>query len=273
MPVREHGPGPAATVARVEVTERFADLVAEDDFPLDEAALLIARHGDPTCDVDAGLASLDDIADHVAEPTVEALTTTLFGRYGFVGDQVDYYDPRNSYLHEVLARRRGIPITLSVVLMEVGRRIGVRLDGVGTPAHFLTRTSAEPAVYVDAFAGGTHLSRRDLDTLFARLAPGVDLEPYLGSLPPVAIVSRILGNLVGVHRRRNDRDGLLWATRLRTLLPDASADDRRAYAGALAASGDFVLAAKVLESVVAAGDAADPDGELAQARRLRARLN
>lgn len=257
----------------VEATERFADLVSERHFPLDEAALLIARHGDPGCDIDAALAALDELAAAVEEPTLDSLTRTLFVGRGFQGDHADYYDPRNSYLHEVLARRRGIPITLSVVLMETGRRAGVPLEGVGTPAHFLTRTITAPVVYVDAFAGGRRMDRTELEGFFARVAPGIDVEPYLGALEPVQIVRRILGNLAGVHRQRHDRDSLLWTTRLRTLLPGASAEDQRSYAGALAACGDFVQAAKVLESVVAAGDAADPDRELGQARSLRARLN
>jgi regulator of sirC expression with transglutaminase-like and TPR domain len=258
----------------VELTERFADLVTRPSFPLDEAALLVAAHADPTCDIAANLARLDDLASSVPEPTIEALTTTLFGSWGFVGDQVDYYDPRNSYLHEVLERRRGIPITLSVVLIEVGRRAGVTLAGVGTPAHFLTcTTSAEPRRWIDAFAGGRVLDRAELDDQFSRLAPGIDLDPYLDPVTPAQVVGRILANLVTIHRHRNDRTALLWATRLRTLVPGTTPDDRRAYGGALAACGDFVRAAKVLESLVADGHAGDPDDTLAQARRLRARLN
>ena len=190
-----------------------------------------------------------------------------------MGDQVDYYDPRNSYLHEVLARRRGIPITLSVVLIEVGRRAGVPLAGVGTPAHFMTCTTAGPRRWVDAFAGGRILDRADLDDQFSRLAPGIDLDPYLEPVQPGQIVARILANLVAIHRQRNDRTGLLWSSRLRTLVPGSTPDDRRAYGGALAACGDFVRAAKVLESLVQDGHASDPDDELAKARRLRARLN
>ena len=257
----------------MEVTERFADLVSQPAFPLDEAALLIAAHADPGCDIAANMARLDELARSVPEASLPALTTSLFGRWGFVGDQVDYYDPRNSYLHEVLERRRGIPITLSVVLIEVGRRAGVALAGVGTPAHFMTCTTAGPRRWVDAFAGGRILDRAELDEQFSRLAPGIDLEPYLAPVQPQQVVARMLSNLVAIHRQRNDRTALLWASRLRTLVPGATADDRRAYGGALAACGDFVRAAKVLESLVADGEVSDPDDELAKARRLRARLN
>lgn len=257
----------------MELTERFADLVAAPSFPLDLAALLIAAHADPSCDVDASLARLDGLAAEVPGPDLDDLTRTLFGVHGFVGDQVDYYDPRNSYLHEVLERRRGIPISLSVLLVEVGRRCGVPLAGVGTPAHFLACTTTGPRRWIDAFAGGKVLDRAELDEQFARLAPGVDLEPYLDPVPPAQVVARMLANLVAVHRHRNDRASLLWATRLRTLVPGATAEDRRAYGGALAACGDFSRAAKVLESLVEDGAVDDPDDELARARRLRARLN
>lgn len=258
----------------MEVTERFADVVARDPIPLDEAALLIGAHAEDRSDpVADGLRRLDDLADRVPQPGLETLLATLFGAEGFTGDTEDYYDPRNSYLQEVLRRRRGIPITLSVVAMEVGRRVGVQLAGVGTPAHFVTRTLGPDPRFVDAFGGGRILDRAELDGLFEVVAAGVDVGPYLDPLPPVDIVRRILANLVGIHRRRGDRDGLLWTTQLRTLLPDATADDQRAFGGALAAAGDFVRAAKVLESIVDDGRAVDPERELAEAARLRARLN
>ena len=83
----------------------------------------------------------------------------------------------------------------------------------------------------------------------------------------------MLGNLIAIHRRLGDRDGLLWVTQLRTLMPGSSPDDHRTFGGALAASGDFARAAKVLESIVDDGHAVDPQRELAEAQRLRARLN
>ena len=155
----------------------------------------------------------------------------------------------------------------------MGRRLGIEIDGIGTPAHFVVRTTAEPHRYVDAFGGGRILDRGELDDLFAVLVPGIDITPHLTPLPAPEIIRRVLGNLVAVHRQRGDREGLLWATQLRTLVPGCDADDRRVFGGALAASGDFVRAAKVLESIVDEGQASDPERELAQAQRLRARLN
>lgn len=256
----------------MEATERFADVVLRDPVPLDEAAFLIGAHGDPTCDVQAGRDALDRLASDVGTGDLESLLVVVFGELGFSGDRDDYYDPRNSYLHEVIRRRLGIPITLSVLLMEIGRRSAVPLVGISTPAHFITRV-ADDDRYVDAFAGGLVMDRDELETRFATLAPGIDLDPYLEPAGSCDILRRILANLIGIHRSRSDRDGLLWAAQLRTLLPGATADDHRIFGGALAAAGDFARAAKVLESLVDDGQADDPDRALHEAHRLRARLN
>jgi regulator of sirC expression with transglutaminase-like and TPR domain len=260
-------------VPDVELTERFADVVVREPLPLDEACALIGAHGEPRCDVDETLERLDAIADRVGSPDLDGLCATLFGDCGFAGDRGTYHDPRNSYLHQVLERRRGLPITLSVVLMEVGRRVGVDVVGIGTPAHFLTRTREEPHRYVDAFGGGRVLDRGELAQLFAAIAPGLRIDRHLAPVVPTDIVRRVLTNLVAVHQRRHDRDALRWSAELRTMVPGSSADDHRSFGAALAASGDFVRAAKVLESIVEDGRASDPEQELAEARRLRARLN
>lgn len=267
-------PRPGGTVPRVELTERFADIVAAPTVALDEAALVIGAHADPSCDVAEGLAALDGLADQVGTADLDALLATLFGVDGFRGDRQTYYDPQNSYLHRVLERRRGIPVTLSVVLIEVGRRAGIELAGIGTPAHFLVRTDHDgQRRYIDAFGEGRVMDRPGLDALFRAIAPGVEVGPHLQPLASIDIVRRMLANLVAIHRGRGDRDALRWATELRTLLPDASAADHRVFGGALAACGDFQRAAKVLESIAASGVADDPARELADAQRLRARLN
>ena len=257
----------------MEATEQFADVVARDPVPLDEAALLIGAHASPGLDVAAGLERLDELAASVPQPSVETLLATLFGAEGFLGDAENYYDPRNSYLHEVIERRRGIPITLSVIAIEVGRRLEIGLDAIGTPAHFLTRTRESTPRFVDAFGGGRLLERTDLDAFFGQLVPGVEIEPFLVPLHPLDVIRRILANLTAIHRRGGDREALLWTTQLRTVIPGSTADDQRTFGGALAASGDFARAAKVLESIVDGGRASDPERELAEAQRLRARLN
>ena len=257
----------------MELTERFADVVGRKPLALDEALAIIGAHGDAGCDVDGTLRRLDEIAASVPGAGLDNLLASIFGHWGFTGDDDDYYDPRNSYLHDVLERRRGIPVTLSAVLIEVGRRVGVTIHGVGTPAHFLTVVEGPVPRYVDAFGGGKVLDREQVHELFAVLVPGTDVSPFLVALPSAEIVRRVLGNLIAIHRRLGDRDGLLWTSQLRTLVPGSSPEDERTFGGALAASGDFARAAKVLESLADRDDAPDPEQALAEARALRARLN
>lgn len=260
----------------MDLTDRFADAVLGDAVALDAAALLLAAHGDPACDVEASLDRLDGIAAEVPgaaqQADLAAVCHHLFSTMRLAGDRASYYDPRNSYLHLVLERRLGIPISLSVVLIEVGRRLGLELHGVSTPGHFIV---AHPRTdqWIDAFDGGRILDRTGVDRLFARIAPGVAIEPYLAPVSPVDVLRRMLSNLLGIFQQCNDRDGLLWASRLRTVLPGAGADDLRPYAGALVANGQFVQAAKVFEDLAGRDDVADPEGELARAARLRARMN
>lgn len=257
----------------MDPTERFAEVVAADSIPLDLAAVLIGAVGDPDCDVAAAIGALDDLAATVRESSLPGLLEALFDTAGFHGARRSYYEPENSFLHEVVARRVGIPISLSVVTMEVGRRVGVRLAGVGTPAHFMVRTVDEAEVtFVDAFAGGRCHDRDSMEDLFGSIAPGIALDPYLAPLPTADILRRMLTNLVINYRRLGDRDGLLWSSALRTMLPDCDVSHLREYSAALAASGDYARAAKVRESLATlpGGDAAR---ERAEADQLRARLN
>ena len=109
----------------MDLTDRFAELLArpEPEIPLDEAALLIAAHAHPDLDLDARLAQLDALAASAAGLSADELATRLFVTEGFTGNESDYGDPRNSFLDDVLDRHLGIPITLSVVMLEVGRRV------------------------------------------------------------------------------------------------------------------------------------------------------
>ena len=255
-------------------TDEFARVVRLDPLPLDRAALLLAAHADPACDLDRALDQLDEIAGLVERADVAGLRDAVFGRCGFVGDQRSYYDPRNSYLHTVLDRRRGIPITLALVVLEVGRRVGVPVHGVATPGHFVVGTSE--GRFLDAFDGGRLLDRDGLERVVHAVVPGVDISPHLRPCEPVDILRRMLHNLVAIHERSAARDALRWSTELRALLPGASLGDRHAHAGALAACGAFADAADVLDALALDGAVAGAEaaGELeAAAARMRARLN
>src|SRR5439155_20561951 len=197
----------------MDPTARFTELVrrADDDIPLDEAALLIAAHGRPGVDVAAGLAALDEVAAGCGAHTFAGWRARLFDELGFTGNDRDYYEPANSFLDVVLERRTGIPITLAVVGIEVGRRIGVPLAGVGMPGHFLVRHDGDgDPVFVDAFSGGRLLDEAGCEALFRSHQPaGAAFDPaYLDPVRPRAIVERMLANLRAVYAARRDPDGL-----------------------------------------------------------------
>ncbi len=155
----------------MQATDRFREVVsgAEAAVPLDEAALLIAAHAHPGLDVHAELAKLDALAESCFAPTLDALTRHLFVDLGFRGNRRQYYDPRNSFLDDVVARRIGIPISLSVLAIVVGRRLGVPLAGVGLPGHFLVRDRVDAEVFVDPFDGGAVLDRAGCERAFRRV--------------------------------------------------------------------------------------------------------
>lgn len=275
-----------ATVTTVNVTQRFIALVGGPGGvgPLDEATLLIAAHARPGLDVAAERSRLDELAAGVAAPTLDALRTHLFGELGYAGNQVDYYDPRNSYLDQVVKRRVGIPITLAVLMLEVGRRIGVPLAGVSMPGHFVVRDKVDRDVFVDPFARGAVVDRTTIEARFrASQPPDAAFDPaYLDPVPASAVIARMLANLDAIAAARSDRAMLEWVVRLRVAMPGAPASLHRRLSGVLAARGRFDAAADVLERLDALGisaletDASGVDGrpdDLALAHRLRARLN
>lgn len=207
----------------MEHRERFTDAVRrpDEEIPLDLAWALVTAHAHPMVDPDGLLVRLDDLAAGCRAPTLDGLMAHLFAEQGFTGNRDDYYDPRNSYLDEVLDRRLGIPITLAVLTMEVGRRLGVPVAGVGMPGHFLLRDRVDPEVFVDPFRGGAVLGRDDCAALFRRLhGPSAELDPaWLEPIDRSAIVARILANLARVFQHRRDGAGLLWARDLQAQLP------------------------------------------------------
>jgi regulator of sirC expression with transglutaminase-like and TPR domain len=252
-----------------DMTARFAELVARQDHPLpvDEALLLIAAHADPNLDIEAQKRRLDELAAQVEEPTVEGLCHLLFERLGFAGDHRTYYAAENSLLPCVLDRRLGIPLSLSLLTIEVGRRCDVKVDGIGMPGHYLVRPAGQTDRYVDVYDGGRVLDVDGCHELFERVQAGVPWDvKYLRPDAPWARVSRTLGNLAGAYRRSGDRDALRWTLQLSLLLPSGSDRERRELGLLLGAAGRYAEAATVLE-----GSGTEADAEAAL--RMRARLN
>lgn len=255
----------------VDPTEQFLRVVrrADDVIALDEAALLIAAHDHPV-DVDAQLRRLDDLAG-AAPADADALARFLFNERGFAGNEVDYADPRNSYLDEVLRRRLGIPISLSLLMLEVGRRRGLELHGVGMPGHFLV--GVDPGRFVDPFRGGMPLDEAGCRAQFERLRPGAPWHAsYLAPVGPRAILVRTLSNLVHTFVERAPADAV-WALRLRLAVPGVEPGERREAAALLGTLGRFAEAAAALDEVADELDATGAAQAREDAARLRARAN
>ncbi|MBI5517303.1 MAG: tetratricopeptide repeat protein [Deltaproteobacteria bacterium] len=260
----------------------LVELFAHGDPAPEDAALVLARDFCPDLDPERTLASLDSLAEtlrgrlgHAQDVRSQAavLGTWFHDELGFRGNETDYYDPRNSYLHEVLARRTGIPITLAVVLQALGRRAGLDVQGVGFPGHFLVRLGGPLGVLLDPFFGARLLDREALVTLARRaLGPEGVLRPeHLEPVSTRALATRMLMNLKNLHERRQDhRAALVVCDRLVDLtgLPEPRRD-RGLHAlalGALAAA-EADLQAYLDARGPAAPDARSVRAALAQARR------
>jgi regulator of sirC expression with transglutaminase-like and TPR domain len=196
---------------------RFVELVAAPEPPLDEAALAIAAGADPDLDPAPWLAELDRLAEGVG--SVDDLVARLFAEEGFTGNSADYSDPRNSLLPEVLTRRTGIPITLAVVAIEVGRRAGIALEGVGMPGHFLVRVAGTDR-HLDVFEGGRRLGLAECEARF-RASTG-SRAPFGRHLLPRTstrdVLVRMLENLRAVYRTRGTAEDREWVLRMRLAL-------------------------------------------------------
>ncbi len=221
--------------------EDFAALAAAGErTDLARAALAIARIAYPDLDPAPYLRQLDDLAAAVRprlypqaspEAAVSELAGYLFGECGFRGNQEEYYDPRNSYLNDVLERRTGIPITLSVVLIETGARLGLGIEGVGFPGHFLVRVAGSRGpLLLDPFYGGRPIGERELlaryRTFVGSDAPALPPDALATTGTP-AILTRMLRNLLRAYLDQKDHALALAAADLLLVLVPDSADEVR----------------------------------------------
>lgn len=264
------------------------ELLRRDDVsvPLDLAALQIANIEYPDLQLDPFLVLLHSHAsefservnaDTPGEDFVDLFNAYLFDELGFCGNGEDYYDPANSCLNEVLVRRTGIPITLSVVYMEVARRLGRRVHGVGLPGHFLVCfDESDYHAYLDPFHAGQTLSAEECFDL-AREATGMDLADDESMLAPVSkrhIVIRMLNNLRAVYFQRNDPER---ASKVLDLLIESSPESAEEYKqrGVCRAQLGLLDAAEedlqsYLRLAPGAGDRTQVAAELDRLRKLRA---
>ena len=229
--------------------EPFAELLGREDERIDLArgCLMIAEDAYPGLDVEGYLAEIERMAlrlraglaqDVGAEERVVALNQFLFEDLGYAGNIHNYYDPRNSYLNEVIDRKTGIPLTLSILYMEIGRRIGLPLQGVSFPGHFLVRLRLRGGMLVlDPFSGGAPQSEAELRQRLQRVIPAgvadnvpvaeLPLDQFLEPASNRQILARMLRNLKGIYREADRPQSMLEVlNRMLLVAPDASGELR-----------------------------------------------
>lgn len=223
-----------------EIRQQFAAqaALADDEIDLARAAFLIAATEYPSLEVEQQLGVLDSLAAAAstrlgdrsnALACVNALSEYLFDELGFHGNQEDYYDPRNSFLNDVLSRRLGIPITLALVCIEVGKRLGVPLVGVGMPGHFLLKHWDEQELFIDPFNRGIILTEEECAQRLGQVTQSnVAWDPrYVATVNNRDYVTRILRNLKGIYLSRTDHSRALSIVELMLILQPAAIEERR----------------------------------------------
>ncbi len=220
----------------------FEVLLALEDSEIDlaEAALVIAKDEYPDLQVASYLEKIDQFAldiaaqltaDSNAETIISTLNQYLFDELGFKGNMEDYYDPRNSLLNDVIDRRCGIPISLSIIYLETGRRLGLDLEGICFPGHFLVRFNVgHGTIILDPFFGGISLSEDELDFRLSRLSDQDSHDPLDELLAPASnksILERVLRNLRGIYMQNATHDKALNASnKILSLIPDSAQEYR-----------------------------------------------
>lgn len=204
-----------------DISARFRELVErpEEQIDLAEGALLIAKSTNHELDVGHYLTRIDELGNTLGRRLPQSATDTerilalnrfLFEEQGFGPNVDDYYDLRNSFLNEVLERKVGIPISLCIVYMEVGRRIGLRVDGVSFPGHFLVKcTVSEGTVILDPYRNGISLSMQDLQERLREARGGevsrAIVAAMLVSASKKEVLARMLRNLKAIYLEKGDR--------------------------------------------------------------------
>jgi regulator of sirC expression with transglutaminase-like and TPR domain len=227
--------------------ESFAAALKQPDIDLARACLMIAQDAYPGLDIEHYVAEIEGLAARLrarlpkgagAEEGVIALNEFLFQDLGYRGNADDYYDPRNSYLNDVIERRTGIPITLSVLYMELAQRIGLACEGVSFPGHFLVRVKMRGGVLIlDPFTGGAPQSEPELRTRLQRVIPedaaggvavaDLPLDQFLEPATKRQILLRVLRNLKAIYRDADRPERLLEVlNRMLVVHPDAPAELR-----------------------------------------------
>ena len=254
----------------MDLPDRLRRFVVEPGaVPVESALLSLAacRPG-PPIDEQSAVATLDETAATVVTPDVEGVCAAVFGHAGFAGDDADYHAADNSLLDRVIARRVGMPITLAVVVLAVARRVGVTVDPIGAPGHFLLH-DPERGEYRDPFAGGQRIDEGALRSALDRSHPAAGADRLLTPIGDDAIVSRVLNNLQNTYASRDAR-GLDWVLAARLALPPSLHGDPLVLATLCEQRGRYDDAAAILERLA---ERVGDDELRRRARRLAVRLN
>lgn len=212
---------------------------SDQKIDLAKAALYFALEDDTEFDPDEYLNTLDIMADDVRETLPETLyplqiiksiNNYLYNDLGFTGNAIDYYDPRNSFLNQVIERRTGIPITLSLIYLEIAKRINFPMVGIGMPGHFLIRPDfPEAGIYVDAFHQGEILFPQDCQARLAEIyGQPVELQPqFLATISNKQFIGRMLTNLKAIYLSQNKGlKAIAVIERILLLFPNAIMEKR-----------------------------------------------
>lgn len=261
----------------------------EKEIDLGSAALTVAQLEYPELDAARYVAKLDHFSASVAQritngasplQIVQALNAFLFDEEGFRGDSADYYDPGNSCLNEVMDRRRGIPITLSVVYLEVARRLGLPFFGVGLPGHFVVKyDDGDQVLFVDPFGGGTIIGRDGCRKLVAAVVSGGrDLnDADFAAVEKRYVIERMLNNLRGIHLNSCQYRKAISVLDLMIAISSDKADRFKERGMLYYQLRDFPRARKDLERYLAlrpdAADTQEVEKQIAGLRTLLAMMN
>lgn len=278
-----------STGRRPDQRQRFALHVGHPDSDIDlaEAALLIAAEEYPRLDMAHYTSTLDQFGDGAREYVEDAMDASdyigginrlLFDELGFTGNRKYYYDPRNSFLNEVIDRRTGIPITLTLVYIEIARRVGFPMYGVGLPGHFIAaHQTSGSRVFVDPFNKGRVLGEAGCAEIVSEMS-GLELRPeHLAPVSPRPFLTRMLSNLLNIYTNNRDYRRAVAAIERILLINPASPPYVRDYGLLLAADGQPMRAIEQLTRYLSlAPEAPDTEAirlQISSLREARARLN
>jgi regulator of sirC expression with transglutaminase-like and TPR domain len=241
---------------------------------LERGLSAIARHANPTLEPHRIEVQLDELADRHGDSDPAELCANLFGDSGLRPNTNNYYDPNNSLIDQVLARRRGIPLSLSAVALAVAERCATPLRGVAMPGHFLLADAENPQRFYDPFAGGRQMSFAEVAELHVRLLGSALVPEQLAPVGHRVMLLRTLANLRVAYGRHGDLEGLAWVLGLLAESRPPGTEATQELAVVLSRLGRWDEAAAACSALAdSLGEGAPAERWRSEAARLRTLLN